>query len=265
MRIAAFQFASSQNIVRNFTAIKRAIKQSADNKVRLLVFHECATCGYPPIETPDIDKLDFDVLYQHIYEVQQLAKKHDMYIALGSIKTVDTKNYNSILLVGPKGEIIGSYEKRALWGWDLNHFTKGNSLGIYEIDGIKIGFRICFEIRFPEYFRELFKANVELCFVSFNDVSEQDLPVRYDIIKSHLLTRAVANVMTVVSVNSISKFQTAPTAIFGINGEVVREAPKNEEHLLIYDYTTPEVGFGAKGRIQNSIDAMNLVVGSYHR
>lgn len=256
MRIAVFQFASSDNIDQNFEAIKRAVGQASENNVRLLVFHECACCGYPPIEMPDLNELDFDKLEESIKDVRHLAKIHDMYIVLGTIKRIDGKNYNSMLLINPNGEISGSYEKRALWGWDLENFTKGNSLGIFEIDDIVISFRICFEIRFPEYFRELFKQKVQLCFVSFSDVSEHDIPARYDILKSHLITRAVENVMTVVSVNSISNFQTAPTAVFDINGGIIKEAPKNEEYLLVYDYAVPEIGYSANGRIQNSIDAL---------
>lgn len=79
-----------------------------------------------------------------------------------------------------------------------------------------------------------------------------DLPERYEIIRSHLRTRAVENVMTVVSVNSVSSYQTAPTAIFDPNGGVIAEAPKNEPYMLVYDYTVPELSFGMRGRIENS-------------
>ena len=255
MRIAVFQFGSNEDIEKNFAAIKRAITQAFENKVRLLVFHECAICGYPPIET-DITKIDFGLLDTRTKEIQQLAKGHDMYIALGTIRRDEEKLFNSITLINPRGEMMGSYDKRALWGWDLENFAKGDSPGIYEIDGIKAGFRICYEIRFPEYFRELFKAKAELCFVSFSDTSDNDLFDRYEVIKSHLSTRAVENVMTVFSVNSISKYQTALTAVFGINGRIVKEAPKNEENLLVFDYSTPEIDYEARGRIKNSVDAL---------
>jgi len=98
----------------------------------------------------------------------------------------------------------------------------------------------------------LFFKNVQLCFVSFCDVSEQDLIERYGIIKSHLVTRAVENVMTIISVNSISKNQTAPTAVIDLNGHIVCEAPRNQEHLIIYDYNTPTINFGGEGRIHYS-------------
>jgi omega-amidase len=260
MKVGVFQFRGSDNISDNHQAIIRAITSASQNKVRLLVFQECATCGYPPVETPIIKEINFEILNSYLQEIKQLAKKYNMYIVLGTIRIQNSRYYNSLQLIGPNGETIGNYDKRALWGWDLDNFTKGESLGIYQIDDIQIGFRICFEVRFPEYFRELFKSNVQLCFVSFCDVSEQDLIERYGIIKSHLVTRAVENVMTIISVNSISKYQTAPTAVIDSDGHIVCEAPRNQEYLIIYDYETQTPDFGHKGRIHYSNELLSHVV-----
>lgn len=252
MKVGIFQFDSSDNISDNHNTIIKAITNASRKNVKLLVFQECATCGYPPIERSTIETIDFKELNYYFQEIKQLAKTNNMYIALGTIRKENSKHYNSVRLIDSSGKIIGNYDKRALWGWDLDNFTRGASLGIYNIDGIKVGFRICFEVRFPEYFRELFKSNVQLCFVSFCDVSKKNLIERYDLIKSHLMTRAVENVMTVISVNSISNYQTAPTAIFDSNGKAVGEAPRNREYLLVYDYNPPQIGYGAKGRIKYS-------------
>lgn len=252
MRIAAFQFRSSKDLSENHETMVRAIERAAENGVRLLVFQECAACGYPPIETPSVLQIDYDALDVYLKSIQSLAAAHKMYIAVGTIRKEGTALFNSIQLIGPDGALSGHYDKRALWGWDLDHYQMGRELGIFEIDHIKVGFRICFEIRFPEYFRELLKSNVELCFVSFSDVLDHPSVERYELIKSHLVTRAVENVMTVVSVNSISQNQTAPTAVFDINGAMVRQAPVDQEYLLIYDYTPPEIGYGAEGRLKHS-------------
>lgn len=256
MKVGVFQFRGSESVSENHEAIIKAINIAFRNKVRLLVFQECATCGYPPVETPTIEEIDFRILNSYLREIKQLAKKYDMYIVLGTIRKQRSKFYNSVQLIDPNGELIGNYDKRALWGWDLDNFSKGEALGIYKIDDIQIGFRICFEVRFPEYFRELFKSNVQLCFVSFCDVSEQDSIERYNIIKAHLITRAVENVMTIISVNSISQYQTAPTAVIDSNGEIVSEAPRNQEYLLVYDYNAPIIGYGAQGRIHYSCELL---------
>lgn len=256
MRVGVFQFSGSSNINDNYKAITRAIEEASQNKVRLLVFQECATCGYPPVETSELNNIDFQVLNSIIHEIRLLAKENNMYIGLGTIRRNSSKYYNSLHLISPTGDIIGNYDKRMLWGWDLDNFTKGNTKGIYQIDDIKVGFRICYEVKFPESFRELFKSNVQLCFVSFCDVSERDSIERYNIIKSLLVARAVENVMTIISVNSISKYQTAPTAIIDFKGNIVNEAPRNQEYLIIYDYNSPIIDFSAKGQIQNSLDLL---------
>ena len=46
--------------------------------------------------------------------------------------------------------------------------------GIFEIAGISVGVRICFEVRFPEYFRELYARKTDLNVVLFYDVSDVD-------------------------------------------------------------------------------------------
>ena len=81
---------------------------------------------------------------------------------------------------------------------------------------------------------------------------------RYNLLKGHLQTRAVENVMTVIAVNSISQYQTAPTAFFDPSGDVICEAPKDQEELLLYDYIEPEVTFGQKGMVTNNQVVMGL-------
>jgi len=250
MRIGVFQFRATGDLYENHTKITDAIAQAAAKKVRLLVFQECAACGYPPVERTDAQHIDFLALDANLQEIKHLAQHHQMYVAIGSITKRGDKLFNSLLVIGVDGEILGTYDKRALWGWDTepkSNFSRGTDKGIYPVDGIKVGFRICFEVRFPEYFRELYQSDVKLCFVSFNDITNDENPDRYDLIKAHLQTRAVENIMTVVSVNSTAKHQTAPTAVIGPNGAVVIAAPRNREHLLVYDYAEPDITFGQKG------------------
>ena len=91
-------------------------------------------------------------------------------------------------------------------GWDNDNFAKGNSDGIVEIDGVVFGIRICFEIRFPEFFRELYKRNTDINVVLFYDVADTDDKERYSMIRGHLQTRAVENVTTTISVKCYLAF-----------------------------------------------------------
>ncbi len=131
-------------------------------------FPECALTGYPPRDMSSSAKVDFkelDVLYK---QIENMAKDYGMYILIGTIMKGHEKYYNSAVLFTPEGNRF-IYDKRALWGWDSDNFIAGNRSGIFEIDDIKIGVRICFEVRFPEYFRELYREqttlNIKYCTV----------------------------------------------------------------------------------------------------
>ena len=257
MKTGVFQFAGSGDIEANCQAIIRGMRLASNAGVRLLVFQECALTGYPPVEA-DIEAIDYDVLETCLGEIKAQTKALGLYTALGTIQKEADKRYNSILLLSPEGTVLGRYDKRALWGWDIENFQKNTSLGIFEIEGVKVGFRICFEVRFPEYFRELLIQQCDLCFVSFCDVLETPSQERYDTIKAHLITRAVENAFPIVSVNSSSHCQTAPTAVFDENGCVIKEAPPNEECFLVYEFEKPTLGYGAKGRVQLSKELLGI-------
>ncbi|HJC24156.1 MAG TPA: carbon-nitrogen hydrolase family protein [Candidatus Eisenbergiella merdavium] len=251
MRIGLYQFAGTNRISENMKHICRAIKGAAEQSVRLLVFQECALCGYPPIET-SMEEIRPEEVETALRRIGELARQTHMFVAVGTVRFSENGRYNSLALFGENGSLLGFYDKRALWGWDEEHFTRGENPGIFEVDGIRIGFRICFDVRFPELFRQLYRERAELCFVAFSDTSKEPDPVRRNIISAHLITRAVENVMTVASVNTTSAWQTAPTAVFDCNGRMLKEAENGREGLLTYDYVTPQTTFGTKGRLVNN-------------
>ena len=49
--------------------------------------------------------------------------------------------------------------------------------------------RICSEVRFPEYFRELYREHTDLNSILFYDVPKYDDLERYNSIKLHIRTR----------------------------------------------------------------------------
>ena len=75
---------------------------------------------------------------------------------------------------------------------------------------------------------------------------------RRQILKSHLVTRAVENGMPIASVNTLSACQTAPVAIFDQYGRTLLETQPNEERLLAYDFQPPEDTFGSRGIAANN-------------
>ncbi len=257
MRLAAYQFAVCGDIEHNLTEIKRAVELASENGVDLIVFPECALTGYPPRDISGSESIDLSVVSKALQELQDMADSLGIHIIVGTIDCADLKYYNRAYTVSPN-QVLRWYGKRALYGWDEDNFTPGNENGIYEINGIKIGVRICFEVRFPEYFRELYLENTDLDIVLFYDVADKDDEARYQMIRGHLITRAVENVTSVLSVNAIYPNQTAPTCFITASGTVCEETEKNSESMLIYDFEKRELSFGELGRKRYSDQLLRL-------
>lgn len=246
LRIAAYQFAGSGNIDTNFKKIQEGIIEAAKCKVRMLAFHECALTGYPPLAC-SVDEIDFKKAEDDCRKVRKMAAEHQMFILLGTAAMRHGAIYNSVRVFTPSGTELQPYNKRALWGWDRESFTEGSDSGIYDLDGIRIGIRICFEIRFPEYFRELYDQQADLGIVCFYDTKKEENTLRYEQIKGHLQTRAVENVLPILSVNNAGNYQTAPTAFFDQHGMVIKEAIRGGNQLVIHDFSRFEDDFGTEG------------------
>ncbi|MBO4888349.1 MAG: carbon-nitrogen hydrolase family protein [Firmicutes bacterium] len=247
MKIGAFQFNVTGNAEENFSHIKKGIEEAERAGVRLLLFPECAVTGYPPHcirSSSDVDLEQTDRIHE---KIRMLAEKTCMYIVVGTIVCGNSHYFNRAIVFMPHGK-TETYSKRALWGWDRENFSEGHDPGIIEMDSLRVGIRICFEIRFPEYFRELYVQHTDLNLVLFYDVSGKDDPARYDMIKGHIQTRAVENVCPVLTCNTCSAFQTAPTILFDRSGKILAEMSKGEEGLLVYDLEQSPLTFGEQGR-----------------
>lgn len=252
LKIAAIQTRVLSDLKAHWENVKALVLEAASNDARLVVTQEALLSGYPPIEISTPNTIDFELQQNFISELTEIAAEKGIYLALGLIRKDGAVLKNSLMLISPD-KPASFYDKRALWGWDSDYYRPGTSSdGTLIIDGIKVGFRICFEVRFPEYFRELYLADVDIAVVSFCDIAKESDSERYELIKSHLRTRAVENSYAVVSVNGVTMNQTAPTCVVSPEGRVEKEAPLNEESILYYHFQKTEPPFGRLGRMHYS-------------
>ena len=203
--------------------------------------------GYPPRVLPSSAAVDFAALGEAHKALQLLADRLQMYLIVGTMTKTERGVHNTARIIRP-GKSALLYHKRALWGWDRDNFLPGNEPGIVEIDGLRIGVRICFEVRFPEYFRELYRQKTDLNVILFYDVSDRDDTDRYGLIRGHIRTRAAENACPILSVNAIHPYQTAPTMLTDASASVLSEAKRNRENLTVFDFVPTQPDFGERGR-----------------
>ncbi|MDX2431505.1 MAG: carbon-nitrogen hydrolase family protein [Bacteroides sp.] len=105
----------------------------------------------------------------------RLASALDIWVILGSIHELGEgfKPMNSLYVINPDGMIEDRYDKRFCTEGDLEHFSAGEHFSVVNIQGIKCGFLICFDVRFPELYREYKKLDVDFIFQSFYNARQK--------------------------------------------------------------------------------------------
>jgi predicted amidohydrolase len=96
----------------------------------------------------------------------QLSKKHACYIVAGIYERVRTVVYNTAVLTGPNGKLVGTYRKTCLPREEIEGgITPGSEYPVFDTRFGKVGIMICWDIHFPEVARRLAINGAELILV----------------------------------------------------------------------------------------------------
>ncbi|GHG95521.1 carbon-nitrogen hydrolase family protein [Streptomyces rubradiris] len=110
--------------------------------------------------------------------------------------------YNSVRLIDSTGSSLANYRKTHLFGdFEKNHFEAGTNLVVQaDLNGLKLGFLICYDVEFPETVRAHAIADTDLL------VAPTATMDPYAFSLDHLvLTRAYENNMYIAYANRIGK------------------------------------------------------------
>jgi len=132
-------------------------------------------------------------LNDFVEKLTKIAERSGAYVAGAFLERGPRpKVYNTTVLVTPSGGLMGLYRKTHLfdaYGYkESDVVLPGDALSpIFDVKGIKMGFAVCFELRFPEVFRELALGGAQLVAVP---AAWYAGPLKEEIL--HLLARARA-------------------------------------------------------------------------
>lgn len=107
--------------------------------------------------------------------LKDAARTAQVGVVLGGFKRrTDTGTlYNTALIIGPSGEVVGGYDKIHLFDANIGGQSfeassvesRGDCPVILSIKGVKIGLTICYGVRFPELYRQLALAGAEVLLI----------------------------------------------------------------------------------------------------
>lgn len=165
-----------------------------------------------------------------ITALRETARDAAIHLVCGSYPEREGERvYNTSVLIGPDGEIIGQYRKIHLFPLmeENLHLSPGQEIPVFETGLGKLGIMICYDIRFPELARALALRGAEILLVP----AEFPYP-RLDHWKCLLKARAVENQCFVVAVNRVGTSGSARffgnSSIYDPWGELVAESGDTE-------------------------------------
>jgi predicted amidohydrolase len=159
MKIAVVQFEIAQFAPEhNLAKAERFIQEAVEQQAQLIVFPEDFVTG------PLLGRVDWaDFAGRYVRNFQDLAVKYAIDIAPGSIIEGDeTGIYNTAYYIDRSGMILGRYRKVNLWLDERSYIDPGREAVVCQTRLGKIGLAICWDLAFPELFRAMLEADVEI-------------------------------------------------------------------------------------------------------
>jgi len=159
----------------------------------------------------------------------RLSKKFHCYIVAGLSEKAGEAVYNVAVLMGPDGELVGSYRKVGVWRDEIiEGVAPGNAYPVFETRFGKVGMMIGWDIAFPEVARRLAINGAEIILAPTWSVPTELIPAR-----------AIENQVYVVTSTYNPR---VPTAIFDRSGKVLAET-SSKQPVAIAEIDLNKVNF----------------------
>ncbi len=175
MQLCAIQMTSNTNVADNIADIKQQLSTLVYDQQQLVLLPEC--CLF--FGGKDKEQLHLAVEDQHSNRLKtqlaELAKRYNVFLVAGSIPVLanaDDKFTNSCFVFSPKGIELGDYDKLHLFDVTVQDGEKnycesryakaGDHVSVVDVGGINLGLSICYDLRFPELFRQLCQQGAKI-------------------------------------------------------------------------------------------------------
>lgn len=181
-KIAAIQMASGTNVSANLNEVSRQISNAVEAGAKLIVLPE----SFSIMSLQDADQLKVaeDEGTGAIQEfLSNQAIKYKVWIVAGTVPIklnsdniqYENKIYAACLVYNEKGEQVSRYDKVHLFDVHIEATDEtynesetleaGNKVVVVDTPFGKVGLAICFDLRFPELFRQLVLLGAEIIIV----------------------------------------------------------------------------------------------------
>lgn len=107
-----------------------------------------------------------------IEEIKKFSKNNSIWFLIGATPiNIDNQIYNRSILINPEGEIVSHYDKIHMFDVNLpngesykesDKFKAGKEIVLSKLPWANLGHSICYDLRFPNHYRQLMKKGADL-------------------------------------------------------------------------------------------------------
>ncbi|MER8733686.1 carbon-nitrogen hydrolase family protein [Mesorhizobium sp. M1227] len=269
-KAAAIQMRSGTSPERNAVDLERLVREAAGLGATYIQTPEMtgALIRDSQARAASFTSEDKDIV---VSTSRRLAKEIGIFLHIGStaILRADGKLANRALLFGPDGATIATYDKIHMFDVDLDNgeswresaaYEPGTEAVVAEVNGAKVGFAVCYDLRFPQLFRAEALAGADLLSVPAA-FTRQTGEAHWHVL---LRARAIENGAYVVAaaqggVHEDGRETYGHSLIVDPWGRIVAEAAHDEPAVIVAEID-PAQSVAARKKIPNLKNARDFAV-----
>jgi predicted amidohydrolase len=173
MRVVVCQLNSRSDRSANLAAAREQLKRAAAAGADLAVLPEYTDYLGPASDAPVPEPVDGG----YAGTFAEAAREHRMWVVAGSFHEGGPdpgRTYNTSLVFNRSGELAAAYRKIHLYDVEIpgrvsyhesRTVAAGDQPVTVDVDGVRVGLSICYDLRFPELYRRLAAAGAQLLLV----------------------------------------------------------------------------------------------------
>lgn len=230
LRVGLTQWHATTDIEANLATAVRLVRAAAGDGADLVVLPEN---GLMLGSNAQMRDAAFTEESSEIGELRRAAAESGVAVVLGGMKNrTDDGVFNSALAIGADGEVAGRYDKMHLFDANIGGRSfeassverPGAGPVLLELDGVRIGLTICYDVRFPELFRALAVAGAEVLLVPAAFVRSTGEAHWHTLLRA----RAIENLAYVVAPATVHAADSSYTDAFETYGHALAVSPWGE-------------------------------------
>jgi predicted amidohydrolase len=269
-KAAAIQMRSGESPERNAVDLERLVREAAGQGATYIQTPEMtgALIRDRQARAASFTSEDKDIV---VATARKLASELGVFLHVGStaILRADGKLANRALLFGPDGATLATYDKIHMFDVDLDNgeswresaaYEPGTEAVVADLDGAKLGFAVCYDLRFPQLFRAEALAGADVLSVPAA-FTRQTGEAHWHVL---LRARAIENGAYVVAaaqggLHEDGRETYGHSLIVDPWGRIIAEAAHDEPAVIVAEID-PAQSLAARKKIPNLKNARDFAV-----